>query len=704
MERTLNKTTYWLVLCACCVCLTLCFSAAPLVTAAVAAEKAAEKPEDSPRIGLSEDMGNAVARQAGEVRKQLEKQARSLFQREDLGFDWNTVTKLNIWLLRLPLRFPEWMEIVAEQGRLLGLVSSLLVMSFIALLVSGLIGKKRLMSSIRHKILPIQNRIPKEIYPYILPAIQVVVDALLPLILLAVFSLLYALVHYDAPWFQLTGRLIRLWVIADLIIGSLRELLTHGLIKGAAQYGKSIFRFARLTVLYILFGIGLFWSAEAFKLDKDVLSLLRFAISLSIVLALFFLALKKKALLSLLPDLPQRSYQKFVRIFRRFYFPLIVLSLLLALLWSLGYRTLGQVLLAKIWSSVAAYLLIMVVYHLTINALERRHQRTDPEDEAAHLAFRSIKNLLVYGTILGTVMIVLNLLGLLGPLEQMMSFPVFMLGQNGVTMWVFIKAALIVVFFVFLSRFSQAYLDYRIYPAVGIEPGLGYALNTFLKYLLLAIGFLVALNVVGLDLRFLLVFAGAIGIGIGMGLQTFAANLISGFTLIFGGKLRKGDWIEVSGTMGMVTDIFLRATQVRTRMGIEYLIPNTELVNGTLVNYSLGSPLICITVPVGVSYNANPREVERILLAAAQAEPTISKEKPPVVRFDTYGDNAINFNLMVWINVKTTPERMVRSSLYFTIFDELAKAGIEIPFPQRDVHLRTISPGPGEILKGSASV
>jgi small-conductance mechanosensitive channel len=685
----MKKTFAWLFILTWSVGLMLSVPCSPLLTAAAAAEKE----ENAPRIGLSEDMGDAMSRQAGEVKKQLQQQASSLFKREQLGFDWKTVTFLNMWLLKLPMRIPEWLEAVAEQGRLLGIVGSLLVLSFLAVLLASLIGKKRLMARIQQKIIPIQNRIPKSIYPYILPAIQVVVNALLPIVLLAIFTIIHALVNYNAPWFGLTGRLLKLWVIADLIIGSLRELLAHGLVKGAAQYGKSIFRFARLAVLYILASIGLFWAAEAFKLPKDVLALLRFAISLSIVLVLFLLSLKKKALLSLLPDLPQRSYQKFVSIFRRFYFPLVGLSLGLALLWSLGYRTLGQVLLAKIWSSVAAYLAIMVAYHLLINALERWHRRTNPEDEAAQLVFRSVKNLLVYGTTLATFMIVLNLLGLLGPLEQIMSFPVFEMGKSGVTMWVFIKAALIVVFFVFLSRFSQAYLDYRIYPAVGIEPGLGYALNTFLKYLLMAVGFLVALDVVGLDLRFLLVFAGAIGIGIGMGLQTFAANLISGFTLIFGGKLRKGDWIQVSGTTGMVTDIFLRATQVRDRSGIEYLIPNTELVNGTLINYSLGSPLISIAVPVGVSYNAKPREVEAILLAVAKAEPTVSKEKPPVVRFDSYGDNSINFNLMVWINVKTTPERLVRSALYFAIFEELDKAGIEIPFPQRDVHIRSIAAG-----------
>jgi len=200
--------------------------------------------------------------------------------------------------------------------------------------------------------------------------------------------------------------------------------------------------------------------------------------------------------------------------------------------------------------------------------------------------------------------------------------------------------------------------------------------------------------VVGLDLRFLLVFAGAIGIGIGMGLQSLVGNLISGFTLIFGGKLRKGDWIEVGGTMGMVTDIYLRATKVRTRDEIEYLIPNSEFIGGVLVNYSLGSPLIRIDVPVGVTYSADPRQVEQILLDAAHNEPLVSKQRAPAVRFTEFGDSSINFELLIWINVRKTPRRLVRSNLYFAIFEALAKAGIEIPFPQRDIHVRSMVSNP----------
>jgi small-conductance mechanosensitive channel len=141
--------------------------------------------------------------------------------------------------------------------------------------------------------------------------------------------------------------------------------------------------------------------------------------------------------------------------------------------------------------------------------------------------------------------------------------------------------------------------------------------------------------------------------------------------------------------MGMVTDIYLRATKVRTRDNIEYLIPNSDLISNTIVNYSLSSPMIRIALPVGVSYSANPRDVERIIIEVAKKEQLVSDHEEPFVRFVEYGDSSINFELLVWIDVRSVPRRKVRSALYFAIFDEFKKTGIEIPFPQRDVHIRS---------------
>jgi small-conductance mechanosensitive channel len=167
-----------------------------------------------------------------------------------------------------------------------------------------------------------------------------------------------------------------------------------------------------------------------------------------------------------------------------------------------------------------------------------------------------------------------------------------------------------------------------------------------------------------------------------------AANVISGFALIFGGKIRKNDWIEVSGTIGTVTDIYLRATKVRTRDNLEYLIPNSDFISGTVVNYSLSSPFVGLELPLGVSYDDNPRQVEKILLDAAKQEQMVANYQEPAVRFIEYGDSSINFILLFWIDVRKTARRRVKSSLYFKIFDEFKKAGIEIPFPQRELHLR----------------
>ncbi len=636
-----------------------------------------------------------LSRQADQVKQLLQNRARSLFLKEPLGFDWQTVTYLYTQGATLPLRIPALLQALVEQSRLLGFVGSILVLTFLIATVYSLLGQKRLMQRIEAQLAPMVFPIPKSVYPFLLAAIHVLIAALFPLLLLVAFKLISDLTGYQATWFQLIGRLLLLWAVGSLIINLLRDLLTRGLFGIDLEQGESLFRSATLAVLYSILVLCLYWSAAAFQLRADVMALFRFAISLSIIGTLFLLLLKKKVLLSMLPDLPHPSYRKFQRFLTNYYIPLIMLSLLLAVLWALGYRTFGQVLLIKIWSSVAGYLAIMVVYHLLIRTLKHWHAHTNQEDETADLVFHAFKRLLIYATILATFLVVLNLLGLLGLLKQVMSFTVFNLGTTGVTLWIILEAALILLTFIFLSRLLQAYLDYRVYPAMGIEPGLGYAINTFLQYLMLAVGLLIALKVVGLDLRLLLVFTGAVGIGIGMGLQNIAANIISGFALIFGGKLRKGDWIEVTDTMGKVIDIHLRATKVRSRDNIEYLIPNTKFISDTLVNYSLGSPLIRLGVPVGVSYNASPQEVKRILLEVAAAEPLVSREKPALVCFLEFGDSSINFELLVWINVRTTAPRMVRSALYFAIFAALNEAGIEIPFPQRDVHLRGVMPSNG---------
>ncbi|MFO7553653.1 MAG: mechanosensitive ion channel [Desulfobacterales bacterium] len=648
----------------------------------------AEK-DKKPSISISREMEDAMIREAAKVKEEIQQKVRLLFDRAPLGWDLNTITYLYNLALSLPGKIPVFTRFVIEQSKVLGIIGTILMVLFLAGVFYSLLGQRRVMGRVERRVGPMIAYIPEATYPFVISGIRVVVSALIPLILLGLFALINAMIDYSAAWFQLVGRLLGLWAAGALLLRLLKESLTRDLIKVTAQYGTTIYRWARLALLYAIFGIAAYWTAEVFEIRDDVLALLRFAISVSIAVVLLILFLHKKAFMSLLPELPVQSYAKFRRFLEKYFFPLLMVSFLATLLWCIGYRAFGKMVLIKIWFTGAAFVLIMSLYHTLKRFLDQWYQKLSRTEEDARIFVGILRSILKYATVLATLIIVLNMLGLLNPLRRIMSFPIFHLGDTTITFWLVVMAVLVLVAFFYVSRLAQAYFDYKLYPSFGIDPGLGYAINTVVKYVSLVVGFLIALNVLGINLKFLLVFAGAIGVGIGFGLQNIAANVISGFTIIFGGKIRKGDWIEVETMMGEVTDIYMRATRLRTRDNIEYLVPNSNMISSTVVNYSLSSPLIRIELPVGVSYRSDPRQVEKILLAAAENEPLVNKIHNPAVRFVEYADSSINFELLVWIDVRSTPRRKVRSDLYFVIFEEFAKAGIEIPFPQRDIHIRS---------------
>lgn len=644
-----------------------------------------------PSIAISKEMDDVMIREAAKVKEEFQEKARSLFKRLPLGWDLDTITYLYALVLSLPGKVPVFTRFVIEQSKVLGVIGSFLMVLFLAGVFYSLLGQRRVMAWVERRVEPLTAYIPEGTYPFVISGIKVVISALIPLLLLGAFALINAMIDYSAAWFQLVGRLLGFWAAGALLLRLLKEALTRDLFKVTVQYGRTIYRWARLALLYAIFGTAVYWTVEVFAIRDDVLALLRFAISVSITVVLLILHFNKKAFLSLLPELPIPSYIKFRRFLEKYYFPLLIVLFLAALLWCFGYRELGWLVLAKIWFTGAAFVLIMLLYQTLqrfLNIWFQRLGRTDA-DEAARVFVGALRSILKYATVLAVLTIVLNLLGLLNPLQRIMSFPMFQIGDTTITFWLIVRAVLILLAVVYFSRLAQAYFDYKVYPSFGVDPGLGYAINTAFKYVAFGIGFMIALNTLGIDLRFFLVFAGAIGVGVGFGLQNLAANLISGFTIIFGGKIRKGDWIEVEAILGEVTDIYMRATKVRSRDNIEYLIPNSIIISNTMVNYSLSSPLIRIDLPVGVSYSADPRQVEKILMEVAENEPLVDKTHRPMVRFTEYADSSINFELLVWIDVRKTPRRKVRSNLNFSIFEQLAIAGIEIPFPQRDVHIRS---------------
>lgn len=677
------------------------------VLAAAAPGRAAEAPAAEPQlptITLSPDVGQAIAKEAAEVKEEIEQHARSLFTRTYLGWDLDTIDYLSSWALSLPLRVPELMRTLAEHGRLLGLAGSLVLLTFVTAVLYSLFGQNRVMRQVEAALRPVRGRFPGNSYPFAMAAARIVTAAAIPLLLLGAYSLITGAIAYRAPWFGLLGELLLLWSAAALALRFLREALTGDLFATTADHGRRIFRIARVGVLYTALCLVLLHAAEAYAFRPDVLRFLRFAVSVSVVCLFLGLMLNKHSLLSFFPDLPYRSYRRYLEILNRYYTALIGVSFVLALAWCFGFREIGRLVLVRIWSTIGALALVAMAYHTVRLRLNRWSERLPASADSAREMVRTARSLLVYGAALAAAAILLNLLGLLGPIERLLSFPLVKVGNTALTFWTLVQAALVLVFFIYLSRFLQAYLDYKIFPVLGVDSGLGYAINTMVRIASLALGFLLALDTLGVDLAFLLVFAGAIGVGVGLGLQAVASHLIAGFIIIFGGKVRKGDWIKVEENLGTITDIHLLSTRVRTRGNIEYLIPNSQLLSNTIVNYSLTSPIVWISVPVGVSYDADPQQVERILLAVAAAEPTVLRTEPPRVLFTQFADSSLNFELSVAIDVRITAERLAKSNLYFAIFREFRQAGIEIPFPQREVRVRAEGALPGaEALAAGAA-
>jgi len=650
-----------------------------------------------PSITLAEDMEQRMMEEAARVGQELQRHAVSLFERAPLGFDWGTIQRLEKWLLTLPLKTPALLRHLREQSRLLGVVGSLIMLAFLAAIGYSLVGQKRVLRRVEETVEPLRRQLPEGFQPYVLSILKVGVASLFPLVLYGAYGLIRAGTTYQAPWFLFVGSLLKLWMVGALLVNLLRESLTRDLLPIPSRFGISIFRVARVVLLYILCMLAVLWGVRAFQVPEDFIALLKLVISLSIVVALLLVLLKKKSMVGILPDLPYGSYRVFARGLERFYFPAIFLTFITGLLWCVGFKTLCAALWTKTWAVAGAFLGIMLAYHLLQGGLGRWVEKREPSDPMARPLYRSMRSLLLYATVTCILAVTLRLLGLLGHIQSVLSFPVLKVAQTPLSLWTFLEALLIVLAFVFLSRLVRTYLDYKVYPSLGLEEGLAYAINTFLHYLFVSVAVLFSMRAVGLDLRVFMIFAGALGIGIGLGLQSTAANIISGFSLVFGRRIRKGDWIRVEEVVGQVEEVTLRVTKVRTRDNVEYLIPNADLTAKTIVNYSLSDPLVRLHVPVGVSYNANPHEVEELLVRVARESRLASRERPAEVRFVEYGESSLNFELFVWMDIRRYARDRVKSEILFSLFDALTEAGIEIPFPQRDIHIRSgfHRPGPG---------
>ncbi len=263
-------------------------------------------------------------------------------------------------------------------------------------------------------------------------------------------------------------------------------------------------------------------------------------------------------------------------------------------------------------------------------------------------------------------------------------------GEHAVTVAQTLVALFSIYVAVVVSRTLRAYLDEESPLRRHLDAGVRDSLKRLLHYAVLVVGVYVALAFLGFDLRNLTLLAGALGVGIGFGLQNIVNNFISGLILLFERPVRPGDLVVIGGQEGIVKAIGLRSTVLETFESSEVIVPNSELIAQRVTNWTLSNTQTRIAIPVGVAYGSDLEKVLRVLEETARAHPGAMKEPRPTAVFGGFGDSSIDFEVRLWVD--SLDKRLtVRGEVALALAQRLRAEGIEIPFPQRDLHLRSVA-------------
>jgi small-conductance mechanosensitive channel len=279
------------------------------------------------------------------------------------------------------------------------------------------------------------------------------------------------------------------------------------------------------------------------------------------------------------------------------------------------------------------------------------------------------------------------------PFRPRFDEPLFMVGGTAVTV------ASVVSFLVFLVvAYGASWLLrrslQRVYRRRGLDEGVQHALDRLLHYAVVALGAFLALDNLGVSVTALAGLGAILAVGIGFGLQNIAQNFVSGLILLLERPVKKGDFVQVGEVRGTVRDIRARATVVTTLDNVDIIVPNGQFITEAVTNETFGDRRVRVKVKVGVAYGSDTDRVRRTLLEVAEAHPGVLADPPPRVLFREFGDSSLDFQLLVWL-ADPRDENPAASELRFAIDRAFREAGIEIPFPQRDLHLRTGWPPAG---------
>ena len=280
----------------------------------------------------------------------------------------------------------------------------------------------------------------------------------------------------------------------------------------------------------------------------------------------------------------------------------------------------------------------------------------------------------------------LNILGLLGPVSTLLDAARLNMGTLSVSLLDVIKGTLAFAILIWLSLLAARLVENRVDALKDVDASARELAKKLSRIALVTIAFLIALNATGIDLTALAVFTGALGVGLGFGLQKVIANFVSGVILLMDRSIKPGDVIETQGTYGWINHLGARYTSIITRDGTEYLIPNEDMITQPVINWSFSDRRVRRRIPVSVSYETDLHQALQIMSEVALTVPRVLRNPPPVAHLIGFGDSAVNLELRLWIEDPQAGVTNVASDVMLAVWDRFHEEGIVFPFPQRVIH------------------
>ncbi len=285
------------------------------------------------------------------------------------------------------------------------------------------------------------------------------------------------------------------------------------------------------------------------------------------------------------------------------------------------------------------------------------------------------------------IWVTLSILGITEDVQHLLDSAAVEMGEMRLSVWIVLQAIAVIGVLMFAARFVSQTTTAQIRKNDEISPSMQVLAVKFIQVMLFGAAFFIGLKAVGVDLTGLAVLSGAIGVGLGFGLQKVVSNLVSGVIILLDKSIKPGDVISLGDTFGWINSLGARYVSITTRDGREYLIPNEDLITGQVVNWSHSNDFVRLDIFFGTAYSDDPHAVRRIAIEAAKSVDRVLSMKSPVCHIVGFGDSSVDYILRFWISDPTGGLTNIRGNVYLALWDAFQAANISIPFPQREVRM-----------------